>query len=150
MVEASFRRPVSYKFVSTCMGIGVLATLFLAGCGPEPPVLIPAKGTITIGGRPAANISVQFLPDVKEDAPGNYPTSYGISLEDGSFELRTADNLEGAVPGLHKLILVDMDEERPEQGTERTRPIRLPQRYLVAGTATAIVEKDKPIEISIP
>lgn len=128
----------------------LLCIVFLLGCGPQKPVLVPARGVITIAGKPAANISVQFLPDVAENAGGIFPTSYGISQADGSFELRTADDLEGAVPGPHKLILVDMDEERPEQGTERTRPIRLPQRYTVAGAATAVVEKDKTIEIVIP
>jgi len=135
---------------SAFVAIFLLLSVAMIGCGPPKPVLIPASGKITIGGKPAANISLQFLPDVPEDAQGAFPTSYGISQEDGSFELKTADNLEGAVPGPHKLILVDMDEERPAQGAERTRPIRLPQRYTVAGTQTAVVEQDKPIEIAIP
>lgn len=130
--------------------LGLLLISAFVGCGPPKAELIPARGVVTIDGKPAANISLQFLPDVPEGAKGSFPTSYGISAEDGSFELKTADNLDGAVPGPHKLILVDLDEERPEQGTERTRPIRLPQRYAVAGTQTAVVAKDQPIEIAIP
>lgn len=122
----------------------------LAGCGAQEPVLLPAKGIVTIGGQPAGNISVQFLPDVGEDQRGVWPTSYGITAEDGTFDLWTSDNKEGAVPGRHKLILVDLDEERPEQGKERTRPVRLDGRYAVAGTMTATVEPDQLIEVAIP
>jgi hypothetical protein len=122
----------------------------MSGCGKKSPELVTAKGVVTIGGKPAANISVQFLPDVGEDRDGVWPTSYAITSDDGTFELRTADGQAGAVPGRHKLILVDVDEERPAQGQERTRPIRLDARYAIAGTVTAIVEADQLIEIVIP
>jgi hypothetical protein len=145
---------VSRRFTRSSAMVGIIWMSALAlpftGCVEKGPELIPARGIVTIGGKPAANILLQFLPDVGEDAQGSWPTSYGTTAEDGSFELKTADGSVGAVPGPHKLILVDLEEERPAQGQERTRPIRLDASYAIAGTMSAVVEPDKTIEIVIP
>ncbi len=126
-----------------------IAVGFLVGCSKSPE-LVPATGTITIGGKPAANISIQFLPNVTKNDGTPWPSSHAISGADGSFELRTSGNLPGAVPGEHNLILVDTDEERPAQGQNATKPPRIDSSYTVAGKVKAVVEAGKPIEIKIP
>jgi hypothetical protein len=128
----------------------LLMLVVITGCAEPQAKLIPARGTIKINGKPAGNISIQFLPDVKEKEVGAFPSSLAISKDDGSFELATHDNQPGAVPGKHKVILNDIDEERPEQGKERTKPIRLDASYSVAGNLTATVEEGKSIELVIP
>ena len=135
------------------LSFSVVLFLFLVavvGCGESGPELIPVNGKVTIKGKPAGNISLQFLPDVQEDAEGVWPSSIGLSKPDGTFELRTSDNRLGAVAGRHRLIVVDIDEERPEQGKERTKPIRLDSRYAIAGTISVDVQPGKPVEIAIP
>lgn len=131
--------------LATC----VLACL-LVGCSEPKAKLVPAKGTITIKGKPAANISIQFLPDVTESTEGVWPSSMAVSKEDGSFELMTVDNQAGACLGKHKIILVDAEEERVAQGEQRTKPIRLDPSYSVAGKLTAVVEEGKSIELVVP
>lgn len=135
----------SSRFIAPLVGL-----VLLVGCSDRAPNLVPASGIITIKGKPAANISIQFLPDVKENADGVFPSSMAISSSDGTFELRTMDNQPGAVPGRHKVVLADAEEERPEQGKERTKPIRLDPSYAVAGRLDAMVEEGKRIELSIP
>lgn len=129
-----------------CMS--AFALFLLVGCS-KGPELVPATGTIKIKGQPAANIAIQFLPDVKESTEGVWPTSTAISGEDGSFELRTADNQLGAVPGTHKLVLVDAAQERAEQD-KPVKPGRIDSTYSIPGTLKATVEPGKPIEINIP
>ncbi|MCA9027788.1 MAG: hypothetical protein KDA86_21445 [Planctomycetaceae bacterium] len=112
----------------------------VAGCGSQQPQaeLAPAAGVVKINGEPAANILVQFLPQVAEEAPG--PTSTGVTSEDGTFEMTTVDGKDGAVVGWCKVVLVDMDEERPAQGVPLTRPPRLPANYSVLSPRTMEVE----------
>ncbi|MCS6864971.1 MAG: hypothetical protein RMJ56_12395, partial [Gemmataceae bacterium] len=95
---------------------GVLFTvafLTLSGCG-DSVKLVPAEGIVKINGQPAANIAVQFLPDVTKGHTG--PTSYGTTNAEGKFQLKTYDGREGAVPGTHMVVLADLEEERPPQG----------------------------------
>ena len=139
---------ISRKYSST-LGFSLVAIL-ISGCGVDGPELIPVNGKVTIKGKPAGNISLQFLPDVQEDAGGVWPSSIGLSKPDGTFELHTSDNQLGAVAGRHRLIIVDIDEERPEQGKERTKPIRLDSRYAIAGTISVEVQPGKLVEIAIP
>ena len=132
------------------IGFALLFAILCGGCSKPGPKLVSAKGTITIKGKPAGGIAIQFLPDVKETADGVFPSSQAISKEDGSFELYTMDNQPGAVAGPHKIVLVDSEEERPEQGKAATKPPRIDPGYAVAGKLTATVTEGKPIELVIP
>lgn len=116
------------SFALRAAGAGVLCTaLALAiGCGSKVK-LVPAEGTLKIGGKAAANVAVQFLPDATKGASG--PTSYGTTDSEGKFRLKTYDGQDGAVPGPHTVILADHDEERPPQGKPVTKWPRLDSKY---------------------
>ena len=133
-----------------CFVFALLFAILCGGCSKPGPKLVPAKGTITIKGKPAAGIVIQFLPDVSEKADGTFPSSQAISKEDGSFELFTMDNQPGAVVGSHKVVLVDTEEERPQQGKAATKPARIDPSYTIAGKLTATVAEGQPIELAIP
>ncbi|MFZ4731003.1 MAG: hypothetical protein ACOYK7_00525 [Pirellulales bacterium] len=125
-----------------------LVGLLPLGCKPQIK-LVPAIGTFTIGGKPAGNITVQFMPDVSQKNGG--PTSYATTDAEGRFTLRTYDNRDGAVPGAHVVTAVDLDEERPAQGQERTRPVRLDAKYSMAAQGIRVtVEEGKPLTIDVP
>ncbi len=121
----------------------------LAGCGGSAPTLVPAEGVVLIDGEPAADISVQFLPDEIEGEPR--PTSYAVTDAEGRFTLKTYEQGEGAVLGGHNVILVDTLEERPEQGQEFTRPPRVNSRYstITGGLRAEVTEGGGPITIEI-
>jgi hypothetical protein len=133
-----------------CTGFAIVALLSAVTLGCKPQIkLVPAAGTFTIGGKPAGNITVQFMPDVSQK--GNGPTSYATTDGEGRFTLRTYDNRAGAVPGPHVVTAVDLDEERPAQGQERTRPVRLDAKYSMAAQGIRVtVEEGKPLTIDVP
>jgi hypothetical protein len=106
-----------------------LVAVVLGGCSSEVKV-VPAEGVLKIGGKPAPNVSVQFLPDVTKGAAG--PTSYAMTDAEGRFKLKTQDGRDGAVPGPHTVILADLDEERPPQGVPLKKQPRLSSRYTTA------------------
>ncbi len=128
---------------------GVFAAATFPGCGGSAPTLVPAEGVLLIDGEPAADISVQFLPDEIEGEPR--PTSYAVTDSEGRFTLKTYEQGEGAVLGGHNVILVDTLEERPEQGQELTRPPRVNSRYstITGGLRAEVTEGGGPITIEI-
>ena len=135
--------------VATSLALMAVALATAIGCGSSAPTLVPAEGVVLIDGEPAADISVQFLPDEIEGEPR--PTSYAVTDAEGRFMLRTYEQGEGAVVGGHSVILVDTLEERPEQGEELTRPPRLDSRYstITGGLRAEVSEGGSPITIEI-
>jgi hypothetical protein len=127
--------------------LGVVGAL--VGCGPPAAKLVPAAGRVTIGGRPAAAISVQFLPD---DVPGETrPTSFAVTDAEGMFQLKTYDGQDGAVEGSHTVLLVDTTEERPSQGESAVRPPRVDASFstVAGGYRCEVTAGGDPIEITL-
>ena len=122
----------------------------ISGCGGSDVKLAPAEGVVKIGGKPAANVSVQFLPDVMKGATG--PTSYGTTDAEGKFRLKTYDGQDGAVVGSHNVILADLTEERPPQGVPLKKQPRLDSRFTTTkGDLHAEVkEGGGPIVVEVP
>jgi hypothetical protein len=134
---------MSFRFVSQASLCLCCSAILFVGC-KEKVNLIPVTGTLTIDGQPAADINVQFMPDIESKNVG--PTSFGATNAEGKFELKTFTNEVGAVPGAHRVILSDLNEERPAQGEAPTRPPRLKSSYGTAvGGLRVMVEKDKPV-----
>jgi hypothetical protein len=117
----------------------LLGALALAGCGPRVK-FAPVDGTVKINGRPAPNISVQFLPDALKGGKG--PTSFGTTGADGKFRLKTSDGQEGAVVGPHRVVLADLDEERAPQGKQPSKAPRLSARYSLPTSTLAVDVKE--------
>ncbi len=131
--------------------LGLAAALAAGGCG-ESVTLVPADGVLTINGTPAANISIQFMPDVL--AGGSGPTSFAVTDADGKFSLKTNDGRDGAVPGTHVVVLADVEEERPAQGSRPKRAFasRLDPKYAIADPKTGLrveVTGTGPIELKV-
>ncbi len=126
-----------------------LTVITLVGCA-KPVKLVPAGGSVEIGGAPAEGIVVQFLPQAKDGQ--NRPSSFATTGPEGRFDLVTHGGKPGAVEGTHSVILVDTLEERPAQGSRATKPPRLDSRYAtVSGGLTATVaEGGEPIKLRVP
>jgi hypothetical protein len=142
-VSASLRiHRVSLRGVA----VAVLLWTSFAGCSKAPEVkLVPAEGIVKIKGKPAANIMVTFLPDSprteKKRPINNVPSSSGISDDEGFFTLATAEGRNGAVIGPHKVMLVDMMEERAKQGEgSGSAPPRLSPKYCIVRPDSLTVE----------
>jgi hypothetical protein len=118
------------KVLRAVAGAVLVCTAALAaGCESKPKV-VPVEGVLKIGGKAAANVSVQFLPDHLKGNGG--PTSYATTDAEGKFRLKAQDGQDGAVAGPHVVILADLDEERPAQGVAPKRAPRLDSKYTTA------------------
>jgi len=106
-----------------------LLLLLIAGCSGQS--FAPVEGTLSMNGRPLANVQVEFQPEA------NGPRSTGFTDQDGKFQLTTESQRPGAVVGMHRVVLYDTqiydDKPPPGQKKERDivpiRPARFPARY---------------------
>lgn len=74
------------------------ALIGVIGCGGPSPVKV--SGKVTLNGQAVEGISVQFVP-VASDGKN----AIGSTKADGSFDLTTIENKDGALPGDYKVVL---------------------------------------------
>lgn len=84
------------------MRIAILAAagvICFAGCSKDDglPDTAPVRGTVTYQGKPVEGAVVTFLVD------GATPPATGTTATDGTFELTTFKNADGAVPGSYRV-----------------------------------------------
>ncbi|QDS95851.1 hypothetical protein FF011L_46520 [Roseimaritima multifibrata] len=98
------------------------------GCGPSYTT-VPVSGTVTVNGKPAANVWLQF--ELIENGV-NAPRSTATTDDSGKFtlSLATEDGGVGAVPGEHVVRLAPKGEDNEAmEGPEADAPrkMRLPE-----------------------
>ena len=99
------------------MALPVIAVGLLAGCGGDGGVpLYPASGQVLVNGQPAAGVEVRLHP---ADRPGDLdaPRPFAVTRENGSFELGTFAEGDGAPAGRYLVSLV-----WPEEPARREPP----------------------------
>ena len=75
--------------------------LVAAGCGGgNLPRTVPARGVVTLDGKPVEGAQVVLVPDPQgPDAVGGF----GASDSSGRFSLRAFDAKDGVIPGAYKV-----------------------------------------------
>ena len=80
--------------------------LFTVGCAKKLPVIVPTEGVVTIDGKPLANATVTFVPQL--DRFGDESNSVAITDEAGRFTLNcNFNNAPGAVEGEHIVLVTE-------------------------------------------
>ncbi len=127
--------------------VGITFLVGFAGCASDSgPATVSVKGTLTIDGEPANNVTITFAP-----LDSSLPTASG-PVSNGAFELFSgAQGKAGAVPGKYKVVLTQVAnaDENPaymESGADPTsapeQELAFPERYKAAGTS------DKEVEVT--
>lgn len=100
-------------------GLALLATC--AGCGQSGPATAPVKGKVTLDGQPLKTGRVITLPEAGRGANS-------LIAADGTFELSTFGERDGATLGKHKIGVVAYEAtgSGPESGNGRSL---VPERY---------------------
>ena len=130
------------------MCIGMLALAVMTGCGEQidKKPTAPVKGVVTYQGKPLETGEVIFFPDSGEQI------AHGKIQSDGSFQLTTYDEGDGAFPGTHKVSIIserDMEGVSAEDPEASLEPSYIPTKYNMQKTSglTAVV-KDGDNEIN--
>lgn len=112
--------------------------VLLAGCGRQEFRLVAVGGTVTLDGKALEGARVSFEPMRVGEAIVVGPGSYGLTDRDGRFQLATAEEQAGAVPGPHRVristFLAELDPTR--ENMKVVRPEVVPPHYLADGALT--------------
>lgn len=78
--------------------LAAVLALCPVGCGESGPKLHPVRGTVTVNGKPAPFVRVQFR-HANQELPGNLKSPVGMTDASGAFELSTSGDRDGAFEG---------------------------------------------------
>jgi hypothetical protein len=125
--------------IYTLLGMSITWALWLAGCGPSGVQLGEVEGVVVLDGKPLQNAEVQFIPEPGQATDA--PRSTAVTDDQGRFKLVCDDGRQGAVVGLHRAVLRDLnqyeafvpvDKHSPDYGYVDDRPrarSRFPDHY---------------------
>ena len=137
------------------------ALIGAAGCGPDTPVTYPVKGRVTYpDGSPLQGgmIECQLIPETAEGVRKNQTepvrgyNARGQVDNDGFYTLTTFADGDGAVPGRHRVIVM---QAYPGDGDEAIPVLVIDpkyRRYSRSGLEIEVKtgENDIPIEVTRP
>lgn len=131
-------------------------SLFIAGCGKSSggPPTVPVSGTLKIGGNPAANVQVTFIP-VDAEVKG----CSGNTDENGKFSMFTGQlGTPGAMKGKYKVVARSLVADEGAYKDDRTDDVdtltdggtaqKVESDPLVPDKYRSVQTTDKEVEIT--
>lgn len=100
--------PLSLLALTTALGCG--------GTSISPPKTVPTSGTVLFKGKPAAGVTVKFLPQFDMGSIDWRPDA--VTDKDGKFTLSTGAHGNGAPPGEYKVTFELLRAGADERGRD--------------------------------
>jgi hypothetical protein len=133
---------------SLIMGSVCCLSLASLGCGQGPVFEMnkDVRGTLTLDGKPLANVNIQFVPEPKASQPNlQCPLSMGVTDEKGNFALACDNGKPGAVIGRQRVVVPQGREQGSDQddaavATAKQKPGQVPVVFTIAATSRYFVE----------
>lgn len=101
---------VGFCHMKYCLSFLALCSFaLLVGCGRGG--YAPVSGTVTVNGKPTANVRLVFAPMATDQSNDPGPPSVGVTDEAGRYELEARDGKLGAVPCNHRVSFKYADLE---------------------------------------
>jgi len=92
-------------------------TVSVAGCGGGAFEVVPAGGSVQFNGAPVSAGSITMVPVAAAGADPGKPAKAELR-SDGTFELSTYGQFDGAIPGRHRVIYEGPEGEEAEEAEE--------------------------------
>lgn len=92
-------------------------TVSVAGCGGGAFEVVPAGGSVQFNGAPVSVGSITMVPVAAAGAEPGKPAKAELR-SDGTFELSTYGQFDGAIPGRHRVIYEGPEGEEGEEAEE--------------------------------
>lgn len=121
--------------------------LSLVGCGYEGPEVGQVYGTLTIDGKPASGILVNFTP-----VEGGRSSS-GTTNEEGYYELIYSPSAMGALPGKHMVTITPPGLPLEVEAGGSSAPLvsnAIPRKYLQMKKEVEVKPGENTIDLTYP
>ena len=118
--------------IATFRLISMAGLLMISGCFglDDTPPLAKVKGTVTLNGKPLADIGVTFFPN------GGGPSASGRTDPQGQFVMMTVRPGDGAPVGKHKVVLGAAEEGTSEVAVRS----QIPKKYEMPNTSPLVAD----------
>lgn len=130
-----------------------LAASILTGCsGGDHDGLTryPVQGTVTINGKPAADLIVRFISKHKSPEGANASFPVGMTDEDGVFRISTNGDADGAVAGDYDVTIVWPESNEPPLRDRLGGAYATPEKSQLQVTITATENVVGPFALQPP
>jgi hypothetical protein len=126
-------------YVASCPLLVIVAAAL--GCGSASHDMAAVKGKVLLDGQPLTKGHVGTIPPAGRGAHGNIQP-------DGTFELQTFANSDGALIGTHKVRVAAYDSSGPRGPESEYGTLLVPQHYTNPETSGLTIEvtEDGPNE----
>jgi hypothetical protein len=124
---------MAFMRAKTAILLAFFSTVLLAGCGDSGPELGEVYGRGSVGGQPEADLIVMFEP---RDGEGR--DSFGMTNQDGEYEVGYAGERMGALVGPHTVRISRQTMDENDEPLPDVVP--LPERYNANSDLTREVE----------
>jgi hypothetical protein len=108
-----------------------LLTVVLTGCGGRGTT--PVQGVVRLEGTPVTGATVLFMPDGQ---PRGRPAS-GFTQSDGTFQLTTYRQDDGALPGTYRVVVQKTEAAKDQSSGERSAMERAKAKFEEKSTQRA-------------
>jgi hypothetical protein len=102
----------------------VLAVLVAPGCGK--PVMVTVKGVVKAGGKPVPHCKVGLFPDTTDFDPAKHGYGFGMTNEQGEFEIQHPNGEKGVWPGTYKVTFVAWVDSKGKPVPPSAKPSEVP------------------------
>jgi hypothetical protein len=103
------------------------------GSGAEKTNRVKVEGLVTLDGEKVSEVMVMFLP-VKR---GEGKPAFGVTDEEGNFELGTSNPGDGADPGEYKVVITERATGSKQENANKDAPRkRIPKSYTDPNTSS--------------
>ena len=136
--------------VAGSMMVALLAT---TGCGSGNPPTYAVKGKVSFpDGSPVTIGTVEFEP-ANEDIPlKDRINARALINKDGTYELTTLEMYDGALPGIHKVIVQEPPPDVDWEEGEKIPPPKIHKKYrayTTSGLSFEVKEEENKINIEV-
>jgi hypothetical protein len=110
----------SIAFRLLLFGTAASVLTAMGGCADDAPPIGQVNGTVTRGGKPVPNATVNFMPEAGRP-------SWGLTDPAGKYELHWDQGHDGAEVGTHKVSIAFVPGSPDEEAARAKGTARLPE-----------------------
>ncbi len=113
-----------FKTPSRLLTTVAIVTVLIAGCGKPPMVTV--KGTVNLDRKPLKGCKVAFFPAVDNFDPKKHGYGFGITDENGNFEIQHPNGEQGIFPGRYRVTFVAWVNSKGQPIPPDAKPSEVP------------------------